>query len=135
MIKKGQLKEFWKTKNETLKKFNEEYDKYSDEATGWFKENEEELFVFLKRRAVKLETSISKTEIEKIIKRHVPHVSIKKWDGNNLIVDIDVLKLKRQVVRDSEIFVFRHNQRVRITEYLICPIVKEHENKHFLLIQ
>ena len=134
IFNKKLLREFWQLKKKISTGLKNEIEGY-EKGKGWFKRNEDELFKFLARRSVKLETRISKTELEKMVRRHIPFASVKRWEGNELIVDIDIVKLKREVIRESQIFAFRQEIKLSPTDYILCPIVKEEHQKYFLLIQ
>jgi len=147
MVKKQKLfadkilfKEFWdwqKNGNLTVnsdKRFEKEVKNYEND-TGWFKEREISLYKFLSKRSVKLETRITKNEIEKIVRRHIPFSTIKSWDGNELIIDVDVVQLKREMINQSQIFTFRKVFPNVQSDYTICPVIKEDADRYFLLIQ
>ena len=133
--KKKLLKEFWLIKKKAKNSFEEELEKYITKDEGWFKQKEDELFRFLSRRLINLEVRITKNEIEKIVKRHIPASTMKRWDGNELVMDVDVIGLKRELLRESQIFTFRKEILLQITNYTICPVIKEEATKYFLLIQ
>jgi hypothetical protein len=128
------LKEFWKLKKKTNEGLDNEIELYKN-GKGWFKKNEQSLFKFLSRRTVKLEARISKTEIEKMVKRNLPYTELRRWEGNELIVDIDIMKLKRDVIREAQVYSFKQIITMIPSNYVICPVIKEESQKYFLLIQ
>lgn len=133
-VNKLLLKEFWVSKKKAEINFEKEVEQY-EKGNGWFAKNEKSLFRFLSRRSVNLETRITKNEIEKIIKRHLPYADIKRWEGNELIVDVDVVQLKRELIKESQVFTFRKTATFSVSNYTICPVIKEETQKYFLLIQ
>ena len=133
--KKRLLKQFWLMKKKSKNTFEKGLKEYIEDNEGWFKKNEDALFRFLSRRLVNLEVRITKNEIEKIVKRHIPLSSMNRWDGNELVIDVDVIGLKRELLRESQIFTFRKDVLLEISNYTICPVIKEEATKYFLLIQ
>jgi len=128
------LEAFWQVKTHREENFMKELIAYIN-GQGWFKSNESELFRFLSRRSVKVETRLSKPEIERMIRQMLPHATISRWDENDLILDMDPSKLKREVVKDAEIFMPAHKPRTILGDYTICPIVKGETTAHYLIIQ
>ncbi len=132
IISKNLLKEFWKLKKVSLKGFEEEYSAYKT-AEGWFQKNEKALFKFLKRRQFRVEAIINKTEIQKLVRKHFPYIRIRRWEEDQLIVEVDIFKLKRKVVRGIELFSLPEDIRIRKGSYTLCPVLKEKETKLYLL--
>lgn len=134
VFNKKLLKEFWESKKKAEINFEKEVENYV-KGKGWFKTNEDALFRFLSRRSVKLEARITKTEIEKIIRKHIPFSTVKRWEGNELIVDVDVIQLRREVIRETQVFTFKKEVTMSQGRYTICPVIKEESQKYFLLVQ
>lgn len=76
---------------------------------------------------------MNRTEIEKIIKLHLPHVEVKAWDGNDLVVDVDVSKLERETIRGERVFTLTNSAKQ--ADYIICQVLKESEQRNYLVIQ
>ena len=132
LIPKIVLRAFYNLKRPKVN-FEYEYRRFKN-FEGWFVKNDEGLCRFLKKRGVKVEARLNKTEIEKIVRRHLPSTLVKKWDGMELIVEVDVFKLKRNRVRGIEIYNL-DPVKCRKTDYVLCPVLKDKGQKLYVLLQ
>ena len=80
-----------------------------------------------------MEVRLSKIEIEKIAKLHLPHTEVKKWDGKELILEVNVSKLVRTTIKGKKVFTLPNT--VIQANYIICPIIKEGTPRKYLIIQ
>ena len=108
--------------------------KFND-AEGWFTDNEKELFRYLKKRSTKVEARLTKTEIEKIIRRHLPFTKCLKWDEDDLVVEVDMWRLKRRMINSQEIWSFKNEIRTERGRYIICPILQQEAKDYFVVLQ
>lgn len=132
LIPKKILREFFELRSPNVS-FEYEYRRFKL-YEGWFAVNEIELLLYVKKRGVKVEARLNKTEIEKIVRRHLPSTTVKKWDGMELLVEVDVFKLKRCRVKGVEIYNL-DKVKMRKADYVLCPVLKGVEEKLYLLLQ
>ena len=82
-----------------------------------------------------MKATLTQTEIEKIISRHIPYMHVIGWEDNELQVDIDTYKLIEENISDKKIYKFRNDVLVRQMKYLICPIIENEREKFMVIFQ
>lgn len=83
-----------------------------------------------------MKAELTKTEIQKIIERHIPYMKVIDWNENGeLCVDIDTYKLVEENISDKKIYKFHHDVLVKQMKYIICPIIEKDENKFVVIFQ
>jgi hypothetical protein len=82
-----------------------------------------------------MEVRVTKSEIEKLIRKHLAHTTITKWANNELVLDIDVLELNEEKIRGERIWVYKEKAKMVKGKYCICPLIKKDEKNYFLVIQ
>lgn len=82
-----------------------------------------------------MKVRLSKGEIEKIIKKHLIYSSPVKWDRNDLILNIDSTKLRKEEIDGDEVYMFGKKMVMSSGKYAICPILKKEDTEFFIVIQ
>ena len=81
-----------------------------------------------------MKAKLSKGEIEKIIKTHLPFTKVKRWDGTDLILDVETEKLRQEEIRGTTLWIYRE-LKIKQGEYVVCPIIKGNKTRYFIVIQ
>jgi len=82
-----------------------------------------------------MEARLSRTEIEKLVKLHLPNTKVKKWDGNELIMDVNIMKLKKIKIRNTMVYTLSEKVKSKTGDYIICPVIKNDFDLKYIVIQ
>ena len=78
---------------------------------------------------------LGRKDIEKIIRRHLPHLTPISWNGGDLMVDIDYDKLRKETINGQEVWLSKRPAKVRPGKYSICaPIMQPDKSKQVFQI-
>lgn len=82
-----------------------------------------------------MEARLSKGEIEKVIKKHLIHSTPIRWEGSDLILEVNSLKLRKEEIDGTTVFMFGKQMVIDCGKYAICPIIKKDDTRFFIVIQ
>jgi hypothetical protein len=82
-----------------------------------------------------MEIIITRREIEKIVRRHIPYMKIKRWEGYELIIEADLSNLRKERLRGVEIYITKEKIVRSKGEYVLCPIIKRKKKQYVLLMK
>lgn len=70
---------------------------------------------------------LGRKDIEKIISRHLPHLTPVSWDGGDLTVIVDMDELRKEEIRGQEVWLTRRDTKVKPGKYSVCSTIKRSE--------